>query len=484
MIDYSGKKFLFSKPKKKSNPVRIFIGFLVLLGLMFVLRALDNGQIKPILAATPTPTRTLKSYAQEGEAHFSSGNLEKAIEAYKDAVRVEPTDPELWAELARIQVYSTSQFTTDQEKKVRLEEAFQSIESGLKVAPEYSQLYAVKTLACDWYGISSIAGENYAKYLMEGEQAGVKALQYDSTNAYALAYYAELLIDEEKWTQAQQYISQALDRDSSLMDVHRVNGYVNESVAKYQQAIEEYKKAIEIMPNLNFLYLSLGANYRKLANMAPDPSVERNNYFDLALEAFDQAATINDRLGVKDPIPLTSIANTYVQMGQALAASTNMLAALNFKPEDPASYGQLGVIYYKARNYEGAIQPLKCAVSGCNATESCKVRNGGIDCTEEKANDPAIIIEGLPLTTNTVIYYYIYGSVLAGMSTKTDNSCPTAYQVFDGITTGFGGDSTIMAIVNDGVAICDNVTASASQSSVTVTPEAVTKPTESLSPTQ
>ena len=455
MIDYNGKKFLFGKPKRSSNPVRIFIGLLMLLGLTFVMRGLSTGQIQPILKITPTPTRTLGSYAQEGEAHFISGNLEKAIEAYQDAVRVNPNDPELWAELARIQVYSTSQFTTDQEKKARLEEAFKSLDAGLAVDPEYSQLYAVKAFALDWYGVSSIAGEDWQDYLGDGEMAAVKALQYDSTNALALAYYAELLIDQQKWVQAQQYINQALDRDSTLMDVHRVNGYVNESTANYEQAIEEYKKAIEITPNLNFLYISLGANYRKLANLSDITSV-KNKYFDLALDAFDQAAKINERLGVKDPIPLTSIANTYIQQGYPLAASSNMLAALNFKPEDPASYGQVGVIYYKARNYEGSILPLQCAVKGCAAQESCTVREGGLECTEEEAGNPAIVIEGLDLTQNTAIYYYIYGSVLAGMNTDATDYCVEALQVFDEITAGFGSDTTIMAIVDEGIAICNN----------------------------
>lgn len=433
-----------------------------MLGLSFVLRGLSTGQIKPLFQVTPTPTRTLGSYAQEGETHFFSGDLEKAISAYQDAVRVNPNDPELWAELARIQVYSTSQFTTDLEKKIRLEEAFESINSGLAVAPEDSQLYAVQAFAFDWYGVSSIAGEEWQEYLIEGERSAVKALQFDNTNALALAYYAELLVDQQKWVQAQEYISQALDRDDTLMDVHRVNGFVYESTANYEQAIIEYKKAIEIMPNMNFLYISLGANYRKLANMSEITS-QRNKYYDLALEAFDQAAKINERLGVKDPIPLTSIANTYIQRGYPLDASRNMLAALIFKPDDPATYGQVGVIYYKARNYEGSILPLQCAVRGCTALESCTVRNSGLTCTEEEANDPAIIIESLPLTNTTAIYYYIYGSVLAGMSTTTNNMCPQAYEVFDEITAGFGGDDTIMAIVNDGIAICDYINSSSTQ---------------------
>lgn len=488
MIDYSGKKFIFSKRKPTNNPIRIFIGFVVLLGLVFVLRGISAGQIRPILSITPTPTRSLESYAQEGEAHFAAGNLEKAIAAYKDAVRVQPNDPALWAELARIQVYSTSQITSDKEKKTRLEEAMQSVDAGLKVDSEYSQLYAVKAFALDWYGISSISGDKWQDYLMQGEQSANRALQFDSTNAYALAYIAELLVDEQRWTQAQSYIDQALVLDPTLMDVHRVNGYVLESVANYPKAIEEYNTAISITPNLNFLYISLGANYRKLANMNlyTNPK-EADKYFTLALESFDKAAKINSRLGVKDPIPLSSIANTYVQMGSPLYASANMLAALNFKPDDATSYGQLGVIYYKSRNYEGAILPLQCAVRGCTAQESCKVREGGVDCTEDEANNPAIVIEALPLTTTTVIYYYIYGSALAGMNTRTTNYCAKALPVFAEITSGFSGDPTIMAIVDDGVAICrissTGATSTPSGSTVPVDPYATPNAPTEVQPT-
>jgi tetratricopeptide (TPR) repeat protein len=489
MIDYSGKKFIFSKRKPSNNPIRIFIGLIVLLGLMFVMRAISAGTIAPILSITPTPTRSLQSYAQEGEAHFSAGNLEKAIEAYKDAVRVEPNDPALWADLARIQVYSVSQITIDKDKKARLEEALQSVESGLEVNNEYSQLYAVKALALNWYGVSSISGDNWQNVLIQGEQAAQKALQYDNTNAYALAYMAELLVDQQRWTQAQTYINQALERDPTLMDVHRVSGFVLEATANYSQAIEEYQKAISITPNLNFLYISLGANYRKLANINQFTNPrESTRYYDLALDAFDTAAKINSRLGVKDSIPLRSIANTYVQLGSPLYASANMLAALNFKPDDTTSYGELGVIYYKSRNYEGAILPLQCAVRGCTAMESCKVRSGGVDCTEDEANNPALVIEALPLTTTTVIYYYIYGSALSGMNTASTNYCELAMPVFAEITAGFGGDPTIMAIVDDGIAICrfSSIIASPTpRTMATPDPDAtMTVPTQTQTPTE
>jgi tetratricopeptide (TPR) repeat protein len=452
MIDYNGKRNIFSRPKKTSKPALIFLLLVLIMAGLFVVRGFSSGQIQPILQVTLTPTRTFNSFANEGQVHFLAGNLEKAIEAYMKAIEISPEDTNLRAELARIQVYSTSQITVDAEKRARLDEAIANIDEGLVINPLSSNLHAVKAFAYDWYGSSGVAGESSQEYLIKGEQSAVEALQYDNTNALALAYYAELLIDQQKWPQAQQYIAQALERDSSLMDVHRVNGNIQEAIANYTQAIEEYQEAIEITPNLNFLYMSLGANYRKLANMAVT-TPEQNYYYELALEAFAKAATINEQLGVSDPIPLISIGNTYVQMGEFFAAARNVLKALEFSPDDPTVYGQLGVVYYKARNYEGSILPLRCSVYGCTATESCVVRNGGAVCDPEEVTDYPI--NGLELTNNTAIYYYIYGSVLAGLHQPNNGYCEEAMVVFDELTDVFAADETIMGIVNEGVAICN-----------------------------
>lgn len=453
MIDFNGKRNIFSESKKRSNPVRIFLLLVCIMAGLFIIRGFQTGSIAPLLEATITPTRSLNSYAQEGQTHFQAGNLEKAIEAYKNAIMVDPNNTDLRADLARIQVYSTSQITVDAEKRTRLDEALSIVDEGLEIDPQSSNLHAVRAFALDWYGASGVAGEKSQEYLIKGEQSAVEALQYDNTNALAMAYYAEILIDQLKYTQAQEYINQAMERDNSLMDVHRVNGNIQEASANYTQAIEEYQRAIAITPNLNFLYMSLGANYRKLANMAVVNSPDQRYYFDLTLEAFAKAVEINDRLGVNDPIPLISIANTYVQMGEFFAAARNVLKALEFSPDDPTVYGQLGVVYYKSRNYEGSILPLRCSVRGCTAEESCLVRNGGEECDPE--DTPAIPIPGLEMTNNTVIYYYIYGSVLAGLHQPNNGYCEEAMDVFDEITSVFSTDETIMGIVKEGVAICN-----------------------------
>jgi hypothetical protein len=81
MIDYNGKRNIFSRPKKTSKPALIFLLLVLIMAGLFVVRGFSSGQIQPILQVTLTPTRTFNSFANEGQVHFLAGNLEKAIEA-------------------------------------------------------------------------------------------------------------------------------------------------------------------------------------------------------------------------------------------------------------------------------------------------------------------------------------------------------------------------------------------------------------------
>ena len=290
----------------------------------------------------------------------------------------------------------------------------------------------------DWNSSSALAGDQATSLLTQAEQEAVRAIQLDNQNTMALAFYAEILIDQQKWLQAEQYAEQAINRDPTLMDVHRVMAYVQESLGNYGEAIREYKKAVEITPNLTFLYIYIGGNYRILKQ------------YQLALDFYDKAATIDQQLGVEDPIPYLAIGKTYSQMGEFFQASRNVRKALVYNPGSPDVYGQLGMVFFKARNYEDAIIALKCAVTGCSAEESCYLRR----C--DSTTDPAIVVEGMPLSANTVAYYFTYASALAGLHTPTgkENYCQQALQVCNTIRSGFSGDPTIMQIVTSNEEIC------------------------------
>jgi tetratricopeptide (TPR) repeat protein len=440
-MNLTGKYPTFRKNSGGLHPYRI----LILLGLMvigmFVLRGIETEQIQSPFLPTPIPTRTANSFAMEAETQFFAGDLNKSITAYQQAVLLEPTNVNLMADLARMQVYSSELLTTDAEKKGRLDEALATIEQAIQVDPDNSTAHAVRAFALSWSANPNLAGDQRATYLTQAEQEAIQALQLDNQNTLALAYYAEILISQQNWVQAEQYSRQAIERDSSIMDVHRVRAYVLESLGNYGEAIREYQKAIEITPNLTPLYLSVGVNYRQLQQ------------YEIALEYFASAAAINERLGVKDPIPYTAIGKTYVQMGEFFIAGRNVRKALNYNPTNPDVYASLGITYFRSRNYEGSLEAFKCAIQGCDAQESCNVRKGS-ECSEQEANDPPIVIEGLPLSGSTVVYYYTYGSALAGLHRETNGYCAEAMEVLGKVRNQYANEPVVMQIVQTSENIC------------------------------
>jgi tetratricopeptide (TPR) repeat protein len=447
----------------------MFLWVVLILVFIWMLQQMDKGEIQPLFQATPTPTRAADSYALEGDANFTAGNLDAAILAYQDALRVDPSNASTWAKLARIQTYSSAFLFTNEQKKERLLAALESARKAVELAPDDSTAHAILAFTLDWNANTVIYKddpEQVQKFLVEAEQSAVRALQLDSTNTLALAFYAEVLLDQQKWNQAEQYIDQALQREDAdqIMDVHRINAYLLETLGQYNLAISEYDKAIALEPNFTFLYLRAGANYRRLAFEIPNVEAARPVY-EQSLEYFAKAARINEQIEVEDPQPYLSISSTYSQLGDFFAAALNVQRALDFQPTNADIYGRLGVIYFRSRNYEGSIFSLKCATYGCSGEDSCLGR-GLEGCNDELGPEySGYEIIGLPIDPNTVVYYYTYGSVLAALSRPRDNKCGDATQVFNDIRSELSanpdsytdGYQTILSIIEDGEFICNSL---------------------------
>jgi tetratricopeptide (TPR) repeat protein len=432
---------LFRAPRS-NNPIRIyFLVFFILIGL-FIFREVDAGSIQKPFLPTPTPTRTANSFAMEGETYFLAGKIQAAVDAYRKAAELEPNNSTIWAELARIQTYSSNLLTTDSQKIQRLQEAIQSAEKAIELNPDDSSAQAILSLVYDWYSNPVYAGEEADNFVFKAEQASAKALQLDSENVLAVAFRAEIYMRQLRYREALDFAERAVAMDNTSFDAYRVYGFVLESQGgRYDEAIEAYKKATEINPNLTFLYLSIGVNYRELKQ------------YDTALEYFALAAKINEQNEVFDPIPYLAIARTYSQIGEFFIAARNVMRALEFTPQDPYVYSQLGLVYFRSRNYEGSIPAFACAIDGCTALESCIVRQ---DCSENTPEEeiPPYEIEGLPLTENTVVFYYTYGSVLAAMHRDGTGFCERALVVFDTIRKDFVNNDGVMSIVRTSEEIC------------------------------
>ncbi len=459
-----GKRPNFRPARAGFNIYRFMLLMALVIGGLWVLLGYQRGQVQPLFLPTPTPTRTAASYIQEAQAYFQAGKLDApdlpppapanpdAIDTYQRALQIDPDNALAWAELARIQTYSITMLSNDSERRARLAEALESINRAVALDPDSSTVHAVRAFVLDWN--ASYASETEAQYLLkEAEAEAVRAYQLDPNNALALAFYAEVSLDQQKWQQAEQYAARAVKLAPDSMDAHRVYATVLESIAQYRLAIEQYLNAAKINPNLTFLYAYIGRNYLRL------------KVYDRALEYFAKAANINEQLGVQNPIPYLEIAKAYTQQGEFFVAARNAEKALRFDPRNANTYGQLGIIYIKSRNFESAMPALRCAVRGCSAEEN----ELALNLVDQGLLEESVAVEGLPLTNLTVAYYYVeYGTVLAFLSRPNQNYCAEAMVVLDEVRARYADDPILMSIVADSEGICRRLGSGSSQPTATI----------------
>ena len=103
---------------------------------------------------------------------------------------------------------------------------------------------------------------------------------------------------------------------------------------------------------------------------------------------------------------------------------------------------------------------LKCAVRGCTVAEN-----------EMGERD----VEGLPLSSITVAYYYVeYGTNLAFLSRPNENYCPQALEVLAEVRAAYPEDPSLMGIIEDSEGICRRLQG---YINATLTPLPTTTPT-------
>jgi tetratricopeptide (TPR) repeat protein len=480
-------------PERGLRLGRILVLVALIGGGLYLLQMRESGQIQPLFLPTPTATRTVKSFEEEATARVSAGNLPGAIVAYQKALLVNPNDATLWAELARIQTYYSALQASSLDQLARLSEARQSIDKATQLSPDDGFIMAIRARVYDW-SASAYQGDDkglFDKYLTEADQSARQAGQLAPNSALAQAYQAEVQVDQGNYLTAYDSAKSAVDRiesgvvgqsestspDLDAIDAYWVFGIVSENNGDYRAAIATYLKAVQINPNLTFLYLRLGTNYRKLAGSAINPT-ERRNLVDQSLSAFDRAARINEQNKVLDPVPYLAIGRTYLQEGEFFIAARNVERAVLLDKSNPALYGFLGEVYYRARNYESALQVLKCSVEGCDAHQIGDLLCNGIqilncDLTNQTVDVYGQAVPGLPLDSGSLEYYYTYASALAYLSGSAgyENNCQIAEGLFNQLLASYGGDPTVAAIVADNQTICASAGSGPRTPAGTVGPE-------------
>lgn len=439
------------KPHDRFYYFRLLLVLFLIVGGLVIIRLVSLDQIRSPFLPPATPTRSANSYAQEGEALFTAGDLEQAVERYQVAASLEPGNAMYWSELARIHTYFSVLQTTIEDRRYHLESAMEASDKAILADPDSVWAFSFRALAYDWSASLEQSDEIglHDELLSEADTSAVRALLLEPGNPLALAFKAEVLVDQQLFGPAIDLAEEAVESLESLpksywMDVYRVYGTVLENNGQYYRAIEQYKEAVKNYPNLTFLYISIGVNYRELSDV------------DEALFYFDRAARINEQLVIVDPTPYIAIGKTYQNEGEFFIAAVNVEQALAMDRANPNIYGLLGLVYFQARNYESAIPVLKCAVNGCNAEEASDVLcNLGIVSCDQRIE----VVRGLELNSSSLVYYYTYASALAAYAGTPEfpDACVDAERIFQLLIMAYPDDPVVLAIVEEGRVICSGI---------------------------
>lgn len=369
--------------------------FVAVGGLLYVNQVVVPAT-PPLFIPTETPTQSPESFVNRAEELARAGKLPQAIDAYKDAISTDPTNPANYVALARLQVL-TGQY----------DEAVINAQNAQLKNPNNGLAVAVEAWAM-----------GFLEKFIEAERKIKQALELDPNSALAHAYYAEILIIQENADLIQKAIEEsqkAQALDNRLFETHRIRGIILYNTTNHEEAIREFEAALAINKNIADVHLYLGLAYK-------------------ALEEYDKAAEALLLAYALDPtntVGLTELSRAYAAAGRFAPAVQYAEEAVKVEPSNPRLHGNLGIMYYENEELDQAIQALSLAVRGGTTAAGTEVK-------------------GLPLDYSRVMsYYWYYGFAL----TKRDR-CTEAVPVFQALLTGVPNDETAVYNANAGLEMC------------------------------
>ncbi len=417
-----GSKWRYQKRRKRSNPWLV-IFLVALIGIFVYIDLVIVPATPPLFIPTPTATRSPESFLADAQQLEKEGKLSQAIKAYADAVQADPKQASTYMALARLLAYTN-----------RNDEALVNAENALLLNSQNSMAHALR----GW--IKGLQGE-----WLDAEGSLKRAIELDPKNAAAYAYYAEMLAlqsqagagDLGTLDRAIEMSRTAKNLDANSLEAHRARGLVLELTSNYEEAVSEYASAVAINGNIAELHLALGRNYRFLQQ------------YDKAIEEFNRANALNP----SDPYPDTFISRTYATVGEFAKAIQFAEQAVKDAPQDAYMQGNLGVMYYRDRQYSNSVGPLRLAVQG-----------GVLEDGRE--------VKGLPLDYGRVAeYYYTYGLALARIG-----QCSEALPIARLLQQGVARDEIAVYNAQEMINVCQQVAIS------TPTPETTEEETETPVP--
>jgi tetratricopeptide (TPR) repeat protein len=311
------------RPRRRRRSFLERFWWLILAGVVgVVLYEQQPAWLAPRLPApTAIPTRSAVSFLADADIAYRSGEIDAAIAAFEQVMRLEPENPKPLAALSALYLIMND-----------LEKAYELGRRAVELAPNDPESLTAQARALDWRGEYD-AAVNYA----------LDALEIDPKHATALAVLGEIYTDVGNWGVAENYLTEALALEPENVMALRNQAYLYERRGDYTAAIESYQKAVEVAPYRFDLYLEKGRQYQ----------IGLLDY-DAAIEAYRKAAD-----AYRAPVTLTVLGSGLYNAGDALQAVRVLQEAVEMDPDYGPALVNLGMALYARRNYEDAAANLE-----------------------------------------------------------------------------------------------------------------------------
>jgi serine/threonine protein kinase/Flp pilus assembly protein TadD len=217
-------------------------------------------------------------------------------------------------------------------RKFYFEDAAGFLEKAVELDANFALAYGYLARSYGWLGNIGARDEAIKK---------AKALSHKVTDKERLfieANYARFIErDREKRLSIVQQAAQKYPKEK---DFHAWLGVIYRADGKYEKALEEYNKVLELDPNYGEAHNELGYLYADMRN------------FEKSIEHFKKYASLNP----EDANPLDSMAEGYFLMGRLDEAIAKYKEALEIKPDWQGTSLKIGYIYALKEDYPEAMK--------------------------------------------------------------------------------------------------------------------------------
>jgi tetratricopeptide (TPR) repeat protein len=310
----------------------------------FVVGNAEDVRSAIVPTATPEPTRSAAEYATSAALYERDGEFENAVEAYERAIELDSTNVNYF--MALIELLTTIG---------RPEDALTRAEQAMVLASERPEVWVALASAhlANGYRLDETGDPVGAELeYQEAINAAVQATDLNPNLAEAYAYMAQALVElgPERYNEALDNASLAVDLAPDSAVTRRAMALVYEVQGYYDNAIQEYLVALDNNPNLVDLRIDLAYLY-----FFTDRRQQAILTLQEVLEIDPNSAAAYDGL-----------AYFYFILGQYPRAEENAYQAVQLDPQMTRAHAHLGAAYFQQSKYDTAIEELSLAVAAYN----------------------------------------------------------------------------------------------------------------------